>query len=242
MTKKHVLSTSMTKIEHLSGWLMLAARTWLLPSVFSAVLLILFPDAGKTDLQITLFFANFLIVLVLFRKFLIASAQTFSGKWVSALWKTGVALLVCKAGGIALNHLLYTLYPQYFLPTETGPALMNINDMSIALMAQEQFIPMVIGTVLFVPVVEELLYRGAVFGSIYPKSPLLAGLVCILLFAALHTLPYLSMPDKTYLVILFLQYVLPALCLCWLYTATDTIFAPILMHILFNALGVLAMR
>ena len=242
MAKQNFFYTPMSRTEHICGWLLLAARTWLLPPLFSTILLILFPDAGNVTLQLTLFAVNFIAALILFRKFLAASLRDVADRWGSALWKTLLMLAFCKVSGIVMNDFIFFFCPEYFLYTDTGPVLININDMSIAMMAQEQMVLVTLGAVVLAPVVEELLYRGAVFGSLYPKSPLLAGLISTLLFAVLHVLPYINMADKVYLVILFVQYIPPALCLCWLYTATDTILAPILMHILFNVLGALALR
>ncbi len=242
MAKSNFFYISMTKKEQFWGWLYLIFEVTLLPYLVSAVLLILWPQANGTALNLIIFGLNFLAAAMIFRRFWLQSFQDLSGRLWSIVWKSTAALLGCKAAGIVMNDFIYFYCPQYFLYTDTGPVLQSINDLQLTQMAQEQYALMVVATVLLVPPVEEILHRGVVFGSLYPKSPVLACIVCVLLFSLVHMLPYLGISDKVYLVICFLQYIPPALALCWLYSGTDSIFAPILMHMLFNFLGILSVR
>ena len=126
--------------------------------------------------------------------------------------------------------------------TAFGPALRNPNDMHIAQMVSQQFWLMALGTVFLVPPVEELLHRGAVFGMLWEKNKVLAWLVSVALFSGIHILGYLQLGDSLLLFLCFLQYIPPAIALCWLYMSTGSIFAPILMHMAYNAIGILFVR
>lgn len=242
MSNRNFFYISMTRKEQLLGWLYLIIEVTLLPYLLSALLLILFPEANATVLNLILFAVNFGAVAVIFRRFWAEAFRDLTGRLWPILWKSVLALLGCKVVGIVMNDFIFFYCPQYFFFTDTGPVLQNINDATIAQMAKEQYWLIAIGTVLLVPPVEEILHRGVVFGSIYPKSPALACIVSVLLFAAVHMLSYIGISDKVYLVICFLQYIPPALALCWLYTGADSIFAPILMHMMFNAIGILSVR
>ena len=242
MSNRNFFYISMTRKEQLIGWLYLIFEITLLPYLLSAALMILFPESNATVLNLILFAVNFIVVAVIFRRYWLESFRDLSGRIWPILWKSVVALLGCRVVLTVMNDFIFFYCPQYFIFTDTGPVLQNINDAYIAQMAKEQYLLIAIGTILLVPPVEEILHRGVVFGSIYPKSPTLACIISVLLFAAVHMLSYLGIPDKVYLVICFLQYIPPALTLCWLYTGTDSIFAPILMHMMFNAIGIFSVR
>ncbi len=242
MSNRNFFYISMSRKETLLGWLYLILQVALLPYLVSAVLLILYPQYSPALLNLILFAVNFLAVGIIFRKFLIQSFRDMAGRVWGCVWKSALALIGCKLTVIVMNDFIFFYCPQYYFFTDTGPVLQNINDLYITQMAAQYALPMAIATVFLVPPVEELLHRGVVFGSLYTKSPLLACLISTLLFAATHVIGYVSIGDWLYLTILFLQYIPPALCLCWLYTGTDSILAPILMHMAFNAIGILSMR
>ncbi len=242
MFKQKAFPIQMTKNEQNFGWLYLIAEATVLPRLVSAVLMILFPKSGNTALNIVLFALNFLVVLLAFRRYLQDSVPHLKGSLRSILCKAVLALVVSRIAGAALNWLLYLLYPRYFVSTAFGPLLQNLNDQTIVQMAQEQYVLIALSTVILVPAAEELLHRGAVFGSLYSKSPVLACTVSTALFAGVHLLSHLGEPDRLYLLLCFLQYIPPALCLCWLYAGTGSIFAPIFMHMLYNAIGIFSVR
>ncbi len=242
MKKGNFFYISMTRTEHLLGWYYLAFQALLLPYIISVVLLILFPGSGNTELNLSLFFLNFAAAAVIFRRYWLESFLDLEGRVFPIIWKSLLFLFAAKITGIVMNDFIFFYCPQYFRYTDTGPVLINLNDAHIAQMAREQYVLMAIATVFLVPPTEEILHRGVVFGSLYPKSPVLACIVSTVLFAAVHVTGYIGMGDPVYFVICFLQYIPPALCLCWLYTSTDSIFAPILMHMMFNAIGILSVR
>ena len=88
--------------------------------------------------------------------------------------------------------------------------------------------------VILVPLVEEVLYRGLIFRNLYRSSQVAAYLVSMAAFAAIHVLAYIGSESVTTLVLCFLQYLPAGLCLAYAYRKSDTILAPILMHIAIN--------
>ena len=79
------------------------------------------------------------------------------------------------------------------------------------------------------PVTEELLFRGALFGSLRPRiGSRAAAVLSSLLFAAVHG-------SLTALAPLFVL----ALVLCWVYERSGSLVAPVVVHMLFNATSLL---
>jgi membrane protease YdiL (CAAX protease family) len=55
-------------------------------------------------------------------------------------------------------------------------------------------------------------------------------------------LGYIGSADLLTLALCFLQYIPAGLCLAWAYDASGSIFAPVLIHTVINALGILSLR
>ena len=128
------------------------------------------------------------------------------------------------------------------LITQLDPGYANYNDASIAAMSRSSLFLMFIGTVVLVPPFEECMFRGLIFRNLYGKSPVIAYLVSIAAFAAIHILGYLGMYTPLEIAMACLQYLPAGLCLAWAYTRADTIFAPIVIHAVINYLSLRALR
>ena len=95
--------------------------------------------------------------------------------------------------------------------------------------------------VLLAPFVEEVLFRGLVFGNLKGKSRPVAYVVSCALFALLHVWQFAVVyQDVTYF-LLMLQYLVPGAVLAWVYDRSGTLWTSIALHALTNALSVLAM-
>ena len=91
--------------------------------------------------------------------------------------------------------------------------------------------------VLLAPFVEEVLFRGLVFGCLKEKSRIFAYILSCALFAFLHVwTAAVSNWDLGYL-ILMLQYLVPGLVFAWAYEHSGTLWTSILIHALVNALS-----
>ena len=109
-------------------------------------------------------------------------------------------------------------------------------------MVADDYTLMIIGTVLLVPITEELLYRGLIFASLYNRSRVLAYIVSTLAFAALHVYTYIGTYPPEQLLLCLLQYLPAGICLGWAYAKTDSIWTPVLIHMTVNTIAVSAMR
>ena len=89
--------------------------------------------------------------------------------------------------------------------------------------------------VFLAPLVEELMFRGGIFGLLRRRSRALAYAGCILLFSVYHVWQYaLSEPGNW---LFLLQYLPSSFLLCRCYEKTETIWAPLLFHMLNNAVS-----
>lgn len=89
--------------------------------------------------------------------------------------------------------------------------------------------------VFLAPILEETIFRGAIFGGLRRKNRVLAYAAGILLFGVYHVWPY-AVADPSYWVYI-LQYVPVSFLLCFCYDKTGCIWANILFHASWNALN-----
>ena len=117
----------------------------------------------------------------------------------------------------------------------------NVNDRSIQQQLAEAPTLLHFSIVLLVPITEELLYRGLVFRSVYERSPWLGYLISVVVFGALHVVGYIGSYSPVHLLLCFLEYIPAGISLCWAYEKANSIWAPILIHIAVNEIGILSM-
>ena len=187
---------------------------------------------GKMWINFLYFTINFLCILWIFGGFfkrsLIYAGQNVID-FLVAIVSASTVYWICNWG---YGWFLGRFFPEFS----------NLNDGSITTMISENFTIMFLGTAIFVPVAEEALHRGLIFGCLYPKSHGAAHILSTAIFAAVHILGYVGIYSLPHLILAFIQYVPAGLTLAWAYRKSGCIFAPMLMHAVINAVGVITQR
>lgn len=134
------------------------------------------------------------------------------------------------------NYLISTLLVAVFGDEAANPnnelvtSLANVNPRAIMGLA-----------VFAAPVVEEILFRGVIFGSIRSRNRFLAFAVSILAFGLYHVWQLALVEMDWRLLIYVLQYVPLGYAFGWVYEKTGNIWAPIFLHMLNNGLAMLVL-
>lgn len=230
--KKPNLSVSLTQKELVGGWVYLAFEALFLPTLLTILNRHLAHPMTSAEMNFAYFGLNFLAALWIFHGFLDrngAQARKHPAFFFQAVILGLAAYYACT---YAVNYIIRLIAPDFA----------NANDASIAAMAGSSRFLMTVGTVVLVPLAEECLFRGLIFRTIYASSRWAAYVVSILVFAAVHIVGHITAYSPLELLLSFLQYLPAGLCLAWAYTKSDSIFAPILMHTIINAVAIFAMR
>ena len=183
---------------------------------------------AEADLNFLYFSINYLAVFLIFNRVLYVSSQR--------IWSRKLRFLGVSLAGIGL-YLLWSLGFE-FLAGRLLPGFRNANDQNITALLRGNFSLMLLGTVLLVPMAEECLFRGLIFGRIYPVSRGAAYGVSAVVFSLIHILGYLGTAPLTDLAAAFIQYLPAGLILAGCYAATGTLFCPVLIHAVINAVGI----
>lgn len=226
------LSISMTRGEVCLGWVLMALQLLVLPVVAVLVNSLLPAPLSVTQLNIALFAGEFLLAVIIFRRFLADSIRHSFRSPIRTLRFAFLGLLLYYAGSFVVGLVIGAVSEDFA----------NINDSNIYEMVQENFALMTLCTVVLVPVTEELLYRGLIFRSLQGKNRMLAYLVSAGVFSLIHIAGYIGTTTPVTLLLCFLQYIPAGLALGWAYEKADSICAPVLMHMAVNQVSISLMR
>ena len=226
------ITISMTRQETQWGFFYLIAQFFLLPPLITLVTSVLPTEPNEAQLNFLYYLLNFSAIVLIFRRFLWQNLERLS-MYPGYLFRVvllGLARYLLLNG--VVGALLMRLDPSYF----------NANDSAIAEMVRSELTLIAAGTILLVPVAEESLFRGLIFGTLRKKSRLAAYLVSVCAFSVVHLIGYFGVYTPMQLLISFLSYLPAGFCLGWAYEKADTIFSPILIHAAVNAIGIYGMR
>ena len=173
------------------------------------------------------YYVLFAVTVLIFHKFLARTCRNLADNLGGACRM----LLVGLVALYGLNELAYRL-TNLIITNRT-----NLNDTAIsAQMDSAPYMTLLI-VVLLAPFVEEVLFRGLVFGNLKGKSRGVAYLVSCALFALLHVWQFAVVErDVTYF-LLMIQYLVPGVVLAWAYEHSGTLWTSIGVHAVANALS-----
>jgi membrane protease YdiL (CAAX protease family) len=216
---------TLTSNEKRTGCAYLAISLFLLPGLISLLPL---NAAGQ---NLVYYLLNFTAVVGIFRKFLRMNLLVALDRVFPVIWYGILGYLGYQTLGELLNILIYTL----------SPGFVNFNDVTVALMIRENPV-LALCVILLVPVAEETLYRGLLFRGLYGKNAVFAYLASMVFFAAIHVIGYIGLCSQRDLLLALIQYLPAGIVLGWAYEKSGTIFTPIAIHMMVNAMGIYAMR
>ena len=174
------------------------------------------------------YYTLFAVTILIFHGFIGRTTRNFADNLGNAC-KAVVVGLIALYG---LNELVYRL-TRLLVNNHT-----NLNDSTISAQIHDAPRVTLLIVIFLAPFVEEVLFRGLVFGGIRPRSRFAAYAASCLLFALLHVWQYaVGSHDLSYLV-LTVEYLVPGVVFCWAYEHSGTLWTSILLHAGVNALSV----
>ena len=176
------------------------------------------------------YYTLFAAALIIFHSFLGRTTRNFADNLGNACKSILVGLIALYG----LNELVYRL-TRMLVNNHT-----NLNDTTISAQIHDAPRVTLLIVIFLAPFVEEVLFRGLVFGNLKSKSRTVAYVVSCLLFALLHVWQFAVVRQDITYFLLMVQYLVPGLVLAWAYDHTGTLWSSILLHAAANALHVLA--
>ena len=232
---KRKATTYMTYGEQIAGVVFFVIYLLVLPFVTNPLfdlagrLLAVSISAAMRD--VLYYYILFAVTIIIFHGFLARTSRHLMDNLGGAC-KTAAAGLV---GLYGLNELVYRLTNLIFTNRT------NLNDTTISAQIDDAPHMTLLIVIFLAPFVEEVLFRGLVFGNLKSRSRALAYVVSCLLFALLHVWQFAVVKQDVTYFLLMIQYLVPGLVLAWAYDHSGTLWASIGLHAAVNALSVWAM-
>ena len=216
--------------SQMGPWQSAGAILWLPMHVLGLpwLLLRLFPGFTMGGLNFWTYAIGAGILTLLCLSFL---RRDFDRLWERPLYILGQVLL--GYGLLMAANLLLAILLSAFLPQE------NPNNEAILNLAKAHRGRILAITMVLAPLLEELIFRGGIFGLLRRWNRLLAYLVCMLVFGLYHTWQY-ALEDPLFWLYL-LQYLPAGYLLCRSYEKTECIWTSVLLHMLNNSVSLLVL-
>ncbi len=224
-------SAGMRDSEKLAGLIFFLVYLLVMPLLYGKILLLtetlLGIDFSPAEENSIYYYLLFVVTMIIFHNFIWQNVERFIQRMAPTLGTVGLGLVVFYG----CNELFYRVVHLLF-----GHGT-NLNDMTIA--AQISAVPRMTALIVIVlaPFVEEVLFRGLVFGFLREKNRLAAYAVSALLFAFLQVWQFALSGGSAYYLILALQYLIPGLLFAWSYDRSGNLWGSILLHMAVNSLA-----
>ena len=224
-------SASMNHTERLAGTIFFVVYLLVMPllaqRLFSLFELLLDTQIGAELQSALYYYLLFAVTLLIFHRYVGHTTSRLLDNLDRAAATLFFGLLIFYGA----NELLYRVFHVFF------HSRANLNDVTIAAQVSAAPRTTALIVIFLAPFVEEVLFRGLVFGCLREKSAVVGYAVSALLFAFSHVWTFaLSAWDVSYLT-LMLQYLAPGLVFAWAYDRSGTLWTSILLHAAVNALA-----
>ena len=230
--KKKTLASHLTDFEKLAGVILLLVYLVVLPVfggwITDQIGALLGISISRALSNIICFYLLFAAAVLIFHSFLFQTGPVFF-KGIERCCKTLGLSLVFFYG---LNEIFFRLSHLLW------GNLTNLND--TALITQITAAPRIMALVVIFlsPFIEEVLFRGLIFGWLREHSRAVGYVVSCLLFALLHVWEYALFNHDIYYLLLMVQYIVPGFIFTWAYDHSGSLWTSIAAHAAVNALAV----
>ena len=234
MAKKNAKHSHMTTAELIGGGVLFLVYLLIMPLLLQKICtvlgVLLDRNISVRSAATVYYFVMTLVVAALFHKFLgKATARFFENLNLSCI-TVGSALVLFYGA----NELFCRICTRFILP------LSNLNDVTIT--AQIDNVPRttLLITLFLAPFVEEVLFRGLVFGWLAERSGAVAYVVSAALYAFGCLWQVMAGGATTASLLVLAQYMIPGLVFAWAYGRSGSVWSAVIVHVAVNALAFVA--
>ena len=190
-------------------------------------LMLALPGFSSARLNFTTYFITAGALVWVLRRFLLCNLRSALERPFQCLYYAAIGYLGQMGLTEVVSLLVYRLAPDF----------VNLNNQTVTAMLDSEFALMAFTTIVLAPIAEECFFRGLLFLGLYDRSPVLAWVVSVGLFAAMHIVGYTGLYTPLEMLLAFIQYLPAGVALCISYQRGGTIFCPILTHAIVNAMA-----
>ena len=231
MAKKNAKHGHMTGVELIGGGILFVVYLLVVPlllqKICTVIGVLLDRSISSSAAATVYYYVITLVTAALFHKFLGKDTSRFFGDLNHSCITAGMALVLFYGA----NELFHRICSRFIM------AVGNLNDVTIT--AQIDHVPRttMLIIVLLAPFVEELLFRGLVFGWLAEKSVAVAYVVSAALYAFGCLWQVVAGGADTASLLVLAQYMVPGLIFAWAYGRSGSVFTAVIVHCAVNVLA-----
>ena len=227
--RKYDFPFPMAKAERVVGLAYIPVHSYFLSWLVLIVLTLLGLSVSMAEFNLICYGFSALFLLGTMNRYWRATIRDFSQRPLRALQAVILGYVLMYALDTVFSIFLYDL-----LYNTSNPNTTAVSDI-----ARQSSAVMFVVSVILAPIVEETMFRGALFGTIRKKNRVLAYIVSIILFSIYHLWDEFvfgggfSVQSLIYL----LQYVPSGLALAWCYERSGSLVGPVVLHAVMNLIA-----
>lgn len=231
MAKKNAKHSHMTTVELIGGGVLflvyLLVMPLLLEKIRTVISVLLDRSISAATANTVYYYVMTIVTAALFHKFLGKTGSRFFGDLNHCCITAGMALVLFYGA----NELFCRICTRFIMPVS------NLNDVTIV--AQIDNIPRntMLIVILLAPFVEEVLFRGLLFGWLAEKSGAVAYVVSAALYAFGCLWQVIAGGADTASLLVLAQYMIPGLIFAWAYGRSGSVWTAVIVHAAVNMLA-----
>ncbi|MDR1589003.1 MAG: CPBP family intramembrane metalloprotease [Oscillospiraceae bacterium] len=229
---KKTFKLPMTVPERVAGIAYIPIHSFALPFGLQMLFIAIGLELEAVNLTLAAYSISFLFILITAFKFLKRSFSDLFDNFIGAMQSVALGLVFYFIANTAVSFVLLRFMDD----------IVNPNSQEIINEAQLNPDAILVVSVLFAPIVEETMFRGALFGSIRKRARVAAYVVSALVFALYHLWPYLLYDLHAGDLLFALQYIPASIVLAWCFERGGSIWAPIMLHALINLIASVSIK
>jgi membrane protease YdiL (CAAX protease family) len=229
---KKTFKLPMTVPERAAGIVYIPIHSFVLPLGLQMLLSVAGFELKAVELTLAVYSISFMFILITSFHFLKNSFSDLFDNFIGAMQSVALGIVVYFIANMAVSFVLLGFMDN----------IVNPNSQEIMNEAQLNPDAMLVVSVLFAPIVEETMFRGALFGSIRKRARAAAYIVSALVFALYHLWPYFIYDFHARDMLFALQYIPASLVLAWCFERGGSIWAPITLHALINLIASVSIK
>ncbi len=234
---KPAFNSLLTKRDKILGFIYIFVHAVGLSYIMQGVVTFIFPIFGITANGAWITFGGYLfsffMVLALLSGFMKRSFNVLMDNKLRSLLSIFLGYAMSVILSAAAAYIMVALGEAAGL----GSIMTNPNQDAINAMAKANPAPLKAAAIILGPIVEEVLFRGVLFGTVREKSRILAYVVSAIAFAFYHLWSSFIFDYNPYLFIQLIAYIPYSISLAYTYERSGNIWSSIGLHMIINAIG-----
>ena len=226
-------TSEMTKREAFSALFYLPFHVFIIPFILGKLLTN--GQIEEADANVVCYAIGAVYLLIFELSFLKREFYKLCDNPLGIFWQ----IVVCYCVMLALNMIVTGIIGGIEYITSETVSINNQNNDAIIEMAGQETGKTKVIAIYLAPIVEELLFRGGIFGTVRKRNRVAAYILSILAFSVYHVWGY-AIDDPSYWLYI-IQYIPASYVICRCYERTDSIWGGIFLHMIINGVALKAL-